>query len=321
MKKLRISRNIRYLLGFFCVCVFILLAALSFIFSPLSISHEITVDIPKGYSLVQTAEVLQQEGVIKNALSLRILGRMSDVNVKAGSYLFQPGINTILGIKQRLVDANYGNVYLSITLQEGMSLIQMREVFKSSDLTNFDAELFDELTLGEEGYLFPDTYSFLPKTSTEDIVDLMKATFSKKIKILQGDINASGRSLEDLVIMASLIEKESGRSLVEKKTVSGILWKRIAKGMLLQIDAPFLYVQGKTSAQLSISDLRTDGPYNTYTRKGLTPGAIGNPGLASLKAALFPTSSLYFFYLHDNNGGIHYGVTHEDHIRNKQRYL
>jgi UPF0755 protein len=120
--------------------------------------------------------------------------------------------------------------------------------------------------------------------------------------------------------MASLLEKEA-RNATEAKTVAGILWKRISLGKPLQVDAPFLYVLGKTSAQLTTRDLTKDGPYNTYTRKGLPVGPIGNPGIAMIQAALNPIASQYLYYLHDRNGVIHYAKTYEGHLQNKKKYL
>ena len=103
--------------------------------------------------------------------------------------------------------------------------------------------------------------------------------------------------------------------------ISGILWKRIKEKMPLQIDAPFLYERGKGSAQLSRADLTEDSLYNTYTRTGLTPTPIGNPGYDSLYAAAHPISSEYYFYLHGSDGRIHYGKTYSEHLKNKRIYL
>ncbi len=121
--------------------------------------------------------------------------------------------------------------------------------------------------------------------------------------------------------MASLLEKEASNDLEQKRIISGILWKRIRIGMPLQIDAPFLYERGKGSAQLSNKDLRASSKYNTYINKGLTPTPIGNPGYDSLYAAAHPIESNYLFYLHDFNGGVHYGKNHKEHVTNKKKYL
>jgi UPF0755 protein len=113
----------------------------------------------------------------------------------------------------------------------------------------------------------------------------------------------SGKTENQIIIMASLLEKEA-KNEQEAKIISGILWTRIRAGLPLQVDAPFLYILGKTSEQLKMSDLQKDGPYNTYTRKGLPAGPIGNPGVAMIKAAIYPQASPYLYYLHGKDGVI-----------------
>lgn len=121
--------------------------------------------------------------------------------------------------------------------------------------------------------------------------------------------------------MASIIQGEAFDGSVEKQIISGILWKRIDKKMLLQVDSTLKYINGKTSAQLTIKDLAEDNPYNTYIHLGLPPTPIGNPGVDAIKAALTPIPSAYFFYLHDSDGKIHYAVTFADHKKNISLYL
>ena len=120
--------------------------------------------------------------------------------------------------------------------------------------------------------------------------------------------------------MASLIEKEASGEK-DRNIVSGILWKRIEKGIPLQVDAPFLYILGKESSELTKSDLSINSPFNTYKYKGLTPSPIGNPGLDSIKAAINPEDSPYLYYLHDAEGNIHYARTYSEHQKNIRTYL
>ena len=99
------------------------------------------------------------------------------------------------------------------------------------------------------------------------------------------------------------------------------MWKRIDKGIPLQVDAPFLYILGKESSELTRNDLAIDSPFNTYKYKGLPPSPIGNPGLASIEAALKPKGSPYLYYLHDSSGAIHYAKTFTEHQSNIRKYL
>ncbi len=123
------------------------------------------------------------------------------------------------------------------------------------------------------------------------------------------------------MIMASIIQAEAHAGYEEKQIISGILWNRLSKGMRLQVDATLKYYTGRGSADLTISDLSDDHPYNTYTRGGLPPTPIGNPGIDAIRAALHPKASEYLFYLHDSDGKIRYASTFEEHKKNISAYL
>ena len=121
--------------------------------------------------------------------------------------------------------------------------------------------------------------------------------------------------------MASLIEEEA-RTEETRRIIAGILWKRLDKGMLLQVDSAFAFVNGeKDSKDLSLDDLKIESPYNTYLHKGLTPTPISNPGLDAIKATVEPIATKYYFYLSDDDGNMHYAVTHDEHVANKFIYL
>ena len=288
-------------------------------FSSVSISEERIITIPEGYTVSETISLLDESGLIRSPLGFRLSSYLDPLVVKSGSYHFEPGAHRLWDIRERLATADYGDVYVSITIPEGSTIQDISDILANSDL-DIDTDTFLRKTQGKEGYLFPDTYFFLPGDDEYDVIEKLEETFEDNIQELEQELGTQV-AREDIVTMASIIEKEAGRSLEEMRMVSGILWKRIEVGMPLQVDAPFLFTLGKTSAQLTLEDLRTDGPYNTYTNLGLPPTPIVNPGLDALTAAMDPLESLYFFYLHDTNGNIHYGVTHDDHVRNKNRYL
>ena len=159
-----------------------------------------------------------------------------------------------------------------------------------------------------EGYLFPDTYLFLPGAETEQIIGTMRDNFKKKA----GDI------AQDIVIMASLIEKEVPAS-DDRRIVSGILWKRLEIGMPLQVDAVFPYITGKR--EVLLDDLKINSPYNTYLYKGLPPGPIANPGLDAIEAARNPKETPYLYYISGKDGKTHFAKTYEEHLKNKEKYL
>jgi UPF0755 protein len=302
--------------GFFFGLVVLCIVYGLLLFSPMINTTEKKITIEKGYSVTKTSDLLEQEGIIRSTLAFNILARFEGESIKSGKYIFEVGTIELQQVFNRLSSADYGDVYERFTIPEGSTNRQIADTLKMSSF-EIDLEKFDVLTEGTEGYLFPDTYNFLPDTDVETIIDVMKSTFDTKIKSLELEITKSKRTLKDIIIMASLIEKEATGNIEEKKIVSGVLWKRLDQGMLLQVDAPFQYIHGVVRA----ADLRKDGPYNTYTRLGLTPTPIGNPGLDSIIAALEPTSTRYYYYLHGKDGLIRYGVNYNQHINNINRYL
>ncbi len=175
---------------------------------------------------------------------------------------------------------------------------------------------------GYEGFLFPDTYSFLPNSPSEEILarflDNFKIRFDPLAKKYAAFLH--DHSLRDVVILASLLEREAN-TLEDKKIVAGILYNRLAGGIRLDVDATVLYVKGDWRASLTVSDLAGDSPYNTRRKKGLPPGPICNPGLESLEAALSPAVTSYLYYLTGSNGKMYYAKTLEEHNMNKQNHL
>lgn len=169
-----------------------------------------------------------------------------------------------------------------------------------------------------EGYLFPDTYRFHPDATAQDIVLLMLDTFGKKLDAsLKEGARKSGRSLYDLVTMASIIEEE-GRTKEERDMISDVFWKRVAIGQALQSDATVNYVHGTSRLQPTFADIASDSPYNTYKHAGLPPGPISNPSLMSLRAAIYPKANPYFYFLVSaKTKETVYSVTFEEHVRNR----
>lgn len=169
-----------------------------------------------------------------------------------------------------------------------------------------------------EGYLFPDTYSFFPSATPQEIVEKMLQNFDRRVsESMRTEVG--NRKLSDVIIMASIIENEV-RILQDRKLVSGIFWKRIDEGIRLQSDATLAYALGTNKIQHSIEETQMDSPYNTYRYAGLPPGPISNPSIESIQAALHPiTSEYYYFVSNPDTGETLYGKTFEEHQINKQK--
>ncbi|OGZ27745.1 MAG: hypothetical protein A2365_03840 [Candidatus Nealsonbacteria bacterium RIFOXYB1_FULL_40_15] len=266
--------------------------------------------VRRGESLSRVAENLEERGLIKNKmffiLYAVIMGKSE--NIKAGEY----AVSSSMAVPEILNKFSLGErIKKTITVIEGWNLRDISEHLKEKGIEG-------EIDPGLEGYLFPDTYEISPEDGLEDIVLKMQSNFNSKFsEEMKKDAK---RPLSEIVIMASLLEKEV-RTLEDKKLVSGLLWKRIEAGMRLQVDATVCYATGRKSSQLTKEELAIDSPYNTYKYKGLPPGPICSPGLESILAAVYPEDSDYWFYLSTPEGETIFSKNFSEHEKARRAYL
>ena len=278
------------------------------------------IEVKSGMGIGEVGSLLAEKNIIRSPFFFKVTVWLygGKNGVIAGKYKFDEAIS-VFGVASRMTTNGYGATVLKITIPEGLSNRQIASLL-SRNLNNFDSDKFISLAKDKEGYLFPDTYFFEPETGPEKIIEMMSDNFKEKIKKVDMKIIFSGKKLHDVLTMASILEEEA-RTEETRKMISDILWRRIKDGRPLQVDASFVYLLGKGSANLSLDDMKIDSPYNTYTHKGLPPGPITNPGLDAILAALDPISNSYWFYLSDDDGNMHYAKTFEEHKANKAKYL
>ncbi len=276
--------------------------------------------IKGGATLSQVSSDLSSAGIVRSPrlFKLFLLSTFNQDDLISGEYLLHSKQN-MFTIARRVIRGNFGFDVKRIIILEGSASHDIPKLFDSS-FVHFVEEDFINLASLKEGYLFPDTYFFYTTVKAENVIDILTKTFEDKIYPFTEDIKNSKRSLKDIVIMASIVEREALHD-EDRALVSGVLWKRIDIGMALQVDAPFAYVSNKSTYELTTEDLRADSPYNTYTRRGLPPTPISNPGLSSIKASIFPEKSNYLYYLSDKKGTIYYAETFEGHKQNRLKYL
>ncbi len=283
----------------------------------------VIINVEKGETITGISRQLSDEGAIKSEsvfkIFLSIFG--GSRGLVAGEYLLEEEQNAIT-LAYRFSKGRYDLKHVRVTIPEGFSSIEIINTLKlEKRFTKLDLKEFEKLAAPNEGYLFPDTYFFLPNITAQEAVDAMLRNYKERVKVLASEMFVFGRSESDVIKMASIIEEEA-RTDESRRIIAGILWKRLDEGMPLQVDAAFAFVNGKKdSALLTLDDLKIDSPYNTYTNKGLPPTAIANPGLASIKATVTPIKTDYYYYLTDKEGNMRYGVTHDQHVANKDRYL
>jgi len=171
-----------------------------------------------------------------------------------------------------------------------------------------------------EGFLFPDTYRVYKNASAFDILKKMLANFQDKINPLLPEIAEHNKNLYDVLILASIVEKESA-NVQEMPRIAGVFSNRLKIGQPLESDATVNYATGKKLRQPTYDDLQKDSRYNTYRRIGLPPGPICNPSMAAIAAVLNPEENDYLYFLHPGTGNAVFSKTLEEHKRNREQYL
>jgi UPF0755 protein len=170
-----------------------------------------------------------------------------------------------------------------------------------------------------EGFLFPDTYDIPVGASAHDVVQMQLDTFTRKVAPLLATL-PKGFTAYQVAIMASIVEREA-RFDPDRPLVAGVLYNRLAQGMLLQVDASVVYGLGKVGQNPSGDDLQQDTPYNTYLHMGLPPTPIANPGEAAIRAAVQPSATDFLFYVSDGCGHNHYSKTVAEHDQAVAMYV
>lgn len=265
------------------------------------------------------ARELKEQGYINSQFIfvsfLQIFG--NDRKISPGEYYFKNPKSSIF-LAYDIGRGIHNIKPIKVTIPEGSNYREVASIIYEK-IPTIDKNAFLESAKSLEGYLFPETYFFYPHTDASSIISQLNSMFYIKIAKFKNDILKSNRSEKDIIIMASIIEREANGN-EDREMISGILWNRLEKGIPLQVDASVAYAVQKVSG-LTRVDMKIDSPYNTYLYKGLPPTPIANPGELSIKASIKPALSDYLFYLHDNSGGIHYAKTYKEHLANIQKYL
>ncbi len=309
MKKLLIT------ILFFCLLILILVQGFYFPKNPQG--QEQFFLVKKGESVFQIGQNLEERGFIKNKylFDLYILASGKQSKLQAGEYALSSSMN-ISKISQKFISGNIAKEI--ITIPEGWNLRDIAWYFENKGM--FQAEELYEMT-ELEGYLFPDTYEISKGASLQEIIKKMTDNFNEKVTPeLREDIQKQGKTVSEIVTIASLLEKEV-QTLQDKKMVAGVLLNRLQVGMPLQVDATITYITKKQTTGISKEDTQIDSPYNTYRYAGLPLGPICNPGIESIKAAIYPDINSHWYYLSTSEGETIFSKTLEEHNIAKAKYL
>lgn len=282
----------------------------------------VQIEIPSGASTAEIGRLLVDAGVVGNAnmFKLRVRFGATDGALLAGVYDFRTGSEyaDVIARLQKGPDVTYH----SVTIPEGFVLDQIaKRLEEQADIPAKDflglakggaavfAEdhpyLSDAYNGSLEGYLFPKTYRIKAGSSAQEVIEMMLDQFDTEIENVDlSYAEEHGLSLNDTVVLASMIEREA-KVADERQLVSSVIYNRLRRNMKLEIDATLEYVLPGNRFRLRAKDLRIDSPYNTYRYEGLPPGPISSPGLASLLAAADPAPSEYLYYVLTGKDGTH----------------
>lgn len=289
-----------------------------------------TFAVSSGTGLDRLAAQLQAAGIVRSALSFRILGRVlgKSTALKAGVYEITEPLTPV----ELLNKMARGDVTkAAVQFIEGWTIREIRAALRQQPLLEHASEAMDDAALlaaigateGHiEGLFFPDTYFFTPRSPDIDV--LRRAYQAQRAKLMAEWPNRAPnlpyRTPYEALIMASIIEKETGVES-ERPRIAAVFINRLNKGMRLQTDPTVIYGLGVTfDGNLRKEDLLRDTPYNSYTRNGLPPTPIAIPGAAAIHAALHPAATDDLYFVSRGNGKHYFSSTLDAHNRAVKRY-
>lgn len=280
------------------VFVLIFILTIKAIFPPTNFPSLPFYHVDRGKSVSQVAEELKTKNFIQSPITFKILMRLlgGEKRMQVGTYFFKQPTSAI-NIALKLTHHFLGYKPIVITVFEGMTNEKIAKVL-TKQIPNFPKQEFIDKTKNLQGRLFPDTYFVSSHDAVDDIIYEMNQNFEQQISSTKVGVITSGKSLDQILIMASIIEGEA-KYEEDRHLISGILWKRISIGMPLQVDVAKI----------------------TYKERGLPEQPINNPGLLSIKAAINPTYSPYLYYLTGRDGKMYYAEDFAGHKKNRRLYL
>ncbi len=278
------------------------------------------INIPSGTNAKEIVDLLEENEIIrKNNYIFRILIKLLKLEdqLKYGEYNLSPSMS-MLQILDKLLKGEV--IVYKTTIPEGYTSAQIAELLDKKEIVEKESflKLVNDGEKSWEGYLFPDTYEVPKRYGSENMLKLLLSHFNHIVdEKLKDKAEEIGFSMEEIIILASIIEKES-KFTEERRQVSSVFHNRLKKDMKLQSCATIQYILEEPKEKLDESDLKIDSPYNTYLYKDLPPGPICNPGLDSIMAALEPKEEDYLYFVLGENGKHIFSRTYQEHLKNKK---
>ncbi|MBI5023133.1 MAG: endolytic transglycosylase MltG [Candidatus Magasanikbacteria bacterium] len=342
---------------FFSAIVILLAVVSGYIFyrlyfvSPVENAPIVQFEITEGQSLPIIIKNLQMQKLLVNPRLFKwyFIKNGLDKKIQTGIFEIQPGLSVK---KLAGIITNPETVEIKLTFLEGWNLrdyghyLEGLGLFQAEELhelvgfpavdfrqllnqPTFVKKPFDNIDFLQnkpqyatlEGYLFPDTYFFKKHATIKQIVEKMLENFGQKLSTeLRTEIKRQKKDIFEIVTVASLLEAEA-REEKDRRMIADIIWRRLDLGMPLQLDSTVNYVTGGKKPAISSAEQLIDSPYNTYKYAGLPLGPINNPGLESIRAAIYPEKNDYWYFLSGQDGIMRYAKNLSGHNENKNKYL
>ncbi|MFA7286486.1 MAG: endolytic transglycosylase MltG [Patescibacteria group bacterium] len=300
----------------------------------------VMVAIPSGSSLRTISDTLARSGVVTNprAFQVYVWLRGWSKSIKAGEYELPRNLN-VRELAYVLLDGNPTFNERTITVIEGWTVSEVAHYLATQGVVNEDdflkavnrqaahatvSVMSDKpASASLEGYLFPDSYRIYKGASADEVIAKMLSTLDQKFTSeMREAVAARGGTVYETLILASILEREI-KHQEDLPRAAGVFMNRLAAGELLQSDATLNYVlpENERSERLSLEQVGATSPYNTYRNPGLPPTPISNPGLAAIRAAVYPATTKEWYFLTDKSGVTHFAETYAEHLANKRQYF
>ena len=321
----------------------------------------VTVQIPDGANVQEIGSTLEKSGLVKHGLIFSLYAKYySHANLKSGYYNLKKSMSTdelIQELQKGGTPEPQEPALASLTIPEGYTLEQIAQTvgqlqgeFKEPLTADaFLAKAQDETFISQlvakypnllgslptkdsgvryrlEGYLFPATYTIKESTTVESLIDEMVAAMDKAMSPYYATIKEKNLTVNELLSIASLVEKE-GAKTEDRKKIAGVFYNRLNAGMPLQSNIAILYAQGKLGQKISLADdagidTTIDSPYNVYTHLGLMPGPVDSPSSDAIEASVNQTKSEYLYFVANvEDGKVYFATTKEEHDQNVAEHI
>jgi UPF0755 protein len=314
----------------FLVILLLVVSAVHFLITPAEEEGmEQVVFIQEGLSLKEVASELEKRNIIVSKALFGLWGKImgSSRRIQAGEYRLSPNMPPI-----KILQVLTAGVVITypVTFPEGYTIEQIADVLDKSGLVekaNFISLAHNPAVLKQyniagpslEGYLYPDTY-YLPRgIPSSAAIDTMVNRFRQLTGPLEKRAEVVGMTMEGVIILASIVEKETGLA-EERPMIASVFLNRLKQGMRLESDPTVIYGIKGFSGNLTRKDLKEPTPYNTYVIQGLPIGPIANPGLEAIKAVLFPEETDYLYFVSKNDGSHQFSKTLAEHNKAVRLY-